>query len=392
MNTPKNLIKLIFFALFITACSSNHQLEQRVDANNYKDALVAADQTEIAEPYRFWADEQPAFLYDATTNTTPLASASEKLNILVLSGGGAKGAYGTGVINGLYDSNQLPQYTIVTGISAGSLIAPFAFIGGDEIHRLKQVMLGLNDKAILGKRNFLNALFKDAFTDGSSLYELVEQFYPATMIDKIATEHQKGRRLFIGTTQFDSGELMIWNIGQIAASNLPNKYDLVHQILAASSSIPGVFPPQFINVEIDGKPLEELHVDGGMNSQMFVDPGNFDYGLVNQALGYQQPTNIHVIRNGVLKSPYISLHDKGLELLNRSLKSMTVQQARGDLYRMLYYSEVNNYDLSFTYIDDKFDAEPATKKMFDQQYMEALYQNGYDKAVNNNLWQNQVPY
>ncbi|WP_076539495.1 patatin-like phospholipase family protein [Shewanella sp. UCD-KL21] len=390
MDTSKNLVKLIFIFFFITACSSTHQLEQRVDAGNYKEALVA-DQTNIAEPYRFWADEQPAFLYNAANNTTPLASSSEKLNILVLSGGGAKGAYGTGVINGLYDSNQLPQYTIVTGISAGSLMAPFAFIGGDEIPRLKQVMLGLNDKSILGKRNFLNALFKDAFTDGSSLFESIAESFPAEMIDNIAIEHQKGRRLFIGTTQFDSGELMIWNIGQIAVSDLPNKYHLIHQILAASSSIPGVFPPQFINVEIDGNPLEELHVDGGMNSQMFVDPGNFDYGLVNKALGYQQPPNIHVIRNGVLKSSYISLQDKGLDLLARSLKVMTIQQARGDLYRMLYYSEVNNYDISFTYIDEKLDAEPATKKMFDQQYMDALYQNGYDKAINNSVWQNQVP-
>lgn len=381
----------MFITLFITACSTHHELDLRVDEDNYKSAQVAPITNKADEPYRFWGDEQPAFLFDAATNTTPLVSAGERLNILVLSGGGANGAYGTGVINALYDTNQLPEYSIVTGISAGSMIAPFAFVGGEHIPRLKEAMLGINDKAILGSKNFLNTLIKDAFTNGNNLFELVEQLYNAEMIEQIGQQHNNGRRLFIGTTQFDSGELVVWNVGAIAASDLPNKNHLIHQILAASSSIPGVFPPQFIQVEVNGEVKEELHVDGGMNTQMFVDPGNFNYSLVNKALGKQQKPNIHVIRNGVLKIPYAPLKDKGTELLGRSLKTMLVQQTRGDLYRMLYFSELNQYDLSFTYIDHEFDAQKATKQMFDQQYMQALYQNGYDKVLSKTLWQKTMP-
>jgi predicted patatin/cPLA2 family phospholipase len=391
MKTFNNLAKFMFITLFITACSTHHELDMRVDEDNYKSAQVAPVTNKAAEPYRFWGDEQPAFLFDSATNTTPLVSAADSLNILVLSGGGANGAFGTGVINALYDTNQFPEYSIVTGISAGSMIAPFAFVGGDQIHRLKEAMLGINDKEVLGSRNFLNALIKDAFTNGDKLFETVEHLYNAEMIEQIAQEHNKGRRLFIGTTHFDSGELVIWNVGAIAASDLANKNRLIHQILAASSSIPEVFPPQFIQVEVDGEVKEELHVDGGMNTQMFASTGNFNYNLVNNALGKQQKPTIHIIRNGVLKATYKPLRDKGVDLIGRSLETLLVQQTRGDLYRMLYSSEINQYDLSFTYIEHEFDGEKATKQMFDQQYMQALYKYGYDKVINNSVWQKTVP-
>ncbi|WP_144213044.1 patatin-like phospholipase family protein [Shewanella donghaensis] len=394
MKMLKSLPRVMILMLFITACSTHHPLELRVDANNYKQAKIGKTTTGIksAEPYRFWGSEAPGFLYDPITNSTPLKTSDEQLNILVLSGGGANGAYGAGIINGLYDNNKLPDYSIITGISAGSLIAPFTFLGGEQIANLKDTMLSINDDMLLGKENFLNTLIKDAFTDGESLYGLIESTYTKEIIDQIALEHQKGRRLFIGTTQFDSGELMVWNIGRIAESDIENKYSLIHQILTASASIPGVFPPQFIRVNVNGEILEELHVDGGMNSQMFFDPGNFNYSLVNDALAKKRPPQIHIIRNGMLKSAYEELEDKGLPLLTRSLNSLTVQQARGDLFRMLYSSEINHYNLSFTYIDDKFNAPKSTDQMFDPAFMQALYNSAYDKATSDKLWQKTLPY
>ncbi|QYJ89751.1 patatin-like phospholipase family protein [Shewanella halotolerans] len=382
----------VFLAIFLAACSSTHTLETRVTKENYRAVTLAADiQQQTDEPFRVWADETSDFLYDAKDGSTPLKVKGDRLNILALSGGGANGAFGAGIINGLYDSQQLQEYTIITGISAGSLIAPFVFVGGDEIPRLKEVMLGINDKMILGKHNLLNTLIKDAFTNGEQMFEFIEQVYTPEMIEQIALQHKAGRRLFIGTTHFDSEELVVWNLGRIAESHLPNKVHLIHQILAASSSIPGVFPPQFIAVDHDNQRLEELHVDGGLTVQMFFEVVNIDYHKVNQALGLSSAPQVHVIRNGMLKVPYSATEDKGVQLLRRSIASMTIQQAKGDLYRMLYFSEMTGLDLRFAYVDDEFDAPKATKDMFDLEYMKALYQYGYDKVNSDELWSTEVP-
>jgi len=392
MGHTKSLPMVMFLALFLAACSSTHPLENRVTKDNYRAVTVESSTTDsAAEPYRVWADDASDFLFNELDGTTPLSVKGERLNILALSGGGANGAFGAGIINGLYDSNQLQEYAIITGISAGSLMAPFVFVGGDEIPRLKEVMLSLNDKMILGKRNLLNTIFKDAFTDGENMYEFIESVYTPEMIAKIAAQHHSGRRLFIGTTHFDSEELVVWNLGRIAESDMPNKVTLIHQILAASASIPGVFPPQFIEVNQGDKTLEELHVDGGLTVQMFFEVVNVDYGKINEALGLTTSPQVHVIRNGMLKVPYHATEDKGVELLSRSLSSMTIQQAKGDLYRMLYFSKNSDLELTFTYMDDEFNAPKATKDMFDLQYMKALYQHGYNKAQSNELWSTEVP-
>lgn len=391
MNHVKQIAAILLLML-IAGCSTTHTLDLRVPEQGYEQATVGGEaKSPNAEPLRFWAGEPSTFLYSDLTKSTPLTVQGDALNILVLSGGGAKGAFGAGVVNGLYDHDQLEQYTIVTGVSAGALIAPFAFLGGDEVPRLKQVMLGINDKEIMGKRNFLNTLFKDAFTNGDNMLEFIASVYTPEMIADIAKQHNAGRRLFIGTTQFDSGRLSIWNIGAIANSNIDNKAGFIHQILAASASIPGVFPPQFIKVDYQGEAYEELHVDGGLSAQMFFEPVTTDYGKLSKALGLTQQPYIHVLRNGMLTMPYEVIPDKGMALLTRSLKSLTVLQSRGDLYKMLYDSQLQQIDLSFTYVDNEFDAPVETKAMFDFEYMQALYNYGYDKAVKGQVWSKKLP-
>ena len=100
----------------------------------------------------------------------------------------------------------------------------------------------------------------------------------------IAAEHRKGRRLFIGTTNLDAGRPVMWNIGAIANSTDPRAPELIHKVLLASASIPGAFPPVLINVEADGKVYDELHVDGGTTTQVFVYPAGIDWKAVTRKL------------------------------------------------------------------------------------------------------------
>ncbi|MGR5002076.1 patatin-like phospholipase family protein [Vibrio celticus] len=379
----------IALSLFVAACSSPHTLDVRVSPSNYKD--VEIENSTQQEPLRMWGNEAPDFLYATDNQTTPIKVEGEQLNILALSGGGVNGAYGAGVLIGLEEKGELKDYAIVTGISAGALIAPFVFIGGDAMPKMKEVMLNINDKSVLGRKNFLNTLFKDAFTDGKNLNHFIADAYPESMIEAMAQKHRDGKRLFIGTTHFDSGELVIWNIGAIANSDKADKSELIYKVLAASASIPGVFPPQFIDVEHDGETLEELHVDGGLAAQVFFNPSNFNYQQIVDALGLEKAPQLDVIRNGVLKAPYRALKDKGLDLVSKSVSSLTLAQTRGDLYRMKYISEINDIDMQFTYIDQDFGYAKVTKDMFDRHYLLTIYEYGYKKAIQGQLWETELP-
>lgn len=379
----------VALSLLIVACSSPHTLDVRVSQSNYKDVEIASSTPN--EPLRMWANEAPDFLYSAHNQTTPIKVEGEQLNILALSGGGVNGAYGAGVLMGLQEKGELKDYAIITGVSAGALIAPFVFIGGDAMPKMKEVMLNINDKNILGKKNFLNTLFKDAFTDGENLYDFIADAYPEPMIEAMAQQHRNGKRLFIGSTHFDSGELVIWNIGAIANSDLADKSELIYKVLAASASIPGVFPPQFIDVEHDRETLEELHVDGGLAAQVFFNPSNFNYQQISDALGLEKAPQLDVIRNGALKAPYRPLKDKGLDLVSKSVSSLTLAQTRGDLYRMKYISEINDIEMQFTYIDQDFRYAKVTKDMFDHRYLLTIYEYGFKKATQGQLWVTELP-
>lgn len=380
----------VALSLLVVACSSPHTLDVRVNKDNYKEVTLE-DASSVAEPLRIWASESPDFLYSPVDQTTPITVSGDQLNILALSGGGANGAFGAGILIGLEESGQLKDYSIVTGISAGALMAPFVFIGGDAFSRMKDVMLNINDKSVLGKKNFLNTVFKDAFTDGENLYQFIAEAFPEPMIEQIAAQHRSGKRLFIGTTHFDSGELVIWNVGAIANSDMPDKSELIYKVLAASASIPGVFPPQFIDVDHEGEIFEELHVDGGLATQVFFNPSNFDYQQISDALGLETHPQLDVIRNGALKAPYHSLRDKGLDLVAKSVSSLTLAQTRGDLYRMKYISEINNIDMQFTYIERDFGYAKRTKDMFDEHYLLTIYEYGYYKATHGKPWVTKLP-
>ncbi len=380
----------VALSFLVVACSSPHTLDVRVNKDNYKDVIVE-DASSVEEPLRIWASEAPDFLYSADDQTTPITVSGDQLNILALSGGGANGAFGAGILIGLEESGQLKDYSIVTGISAGALMAPFVFIGGDAFSKMKEVMLNINDKSVLGKKNFLNTVFKDAFTDGEHLYQFIAEAFPEPMIEQIATQHRSGKRLFIGTTHFDSGELVIWNVGAIANSDMPNKSELIYKVLAASASIPGVFPPQFINVEHEGVIFEELHVDGGLATQVFFNPSNFDYQQISDSLGLETSPQLDIIRNGSLKAPYHSLRDKGLDLVAKSVSSLTLAQTRGDLYRMKYICEINNIDMQFTYMEQDFSYAKRTKDMFDEHYLLTIYKYGYHKATRGKPWVTELP-
>jgi len=228
-------------------------------------------------PYaRFWGDEVPDHLMERLSEARDQAKQHgmdtelEDINSLAISGGGANGAFGAGLLVGWAAAGNRPVFHIVTGVSTGALIAPFAFLGSDYDALLKKVFTTSSTKDIIKKRRLFPFILGSAVTDSSPLRNLLLETFDDKMIIAIANEHKKGRRLHIGTTNLDADRPVVWDIGVIAASGKQYSAELICDIILASASVPGVFPPVFIEVETGDETYDEMHVDGGTSSQVFL--------------------------------------------------------------------------------------------------------------------------
>lgn len=253
-NLSSLLFLFIIFTLIMQGCSA----PMRRDAV----PLELQDMANVPgmPAVRYWADGDPAdIMRDGIEafrrEQAFLAKSGHKgpppvAEFLAISGGGDNGAFGAGLLVGWTEAGNRPRFKVVTGISTGALIAPFAFLGPAYDQELKEVYTNISSKDILKKRNLLSAILKDAMADNSPLFDLMKKYINQEMLDAIAAEHEKGRVLLIGTTDLDARRGVIWNIGKIAASGHPNALELIQRILLASSAIPGVFPPTLIDVEL----------------------------------------------------------------------------------------------------------------------------------------------
>ena len=192
---------------------------------------------------------------------------------LAISGGGDDGAFGAGLLVGWSDRGDRPEFDMVTGVSTGALSAPFAFLGRAYDPQLKAVYTETSASDIFQKRApLLGAIAGDALTDNTPLRQMISRILDDQMMRRIAEEYRKGRLLFILTTNLDQGRPVIWNIGAIASSSHPKARELIVEVLLASTSIPVVFPPVMLDVTVGGERYQEMHVDGGASSQVFLYP------------------------------------------------------------------------------------------------------------------------
>lgn len=340
---------------------------------------------------RFWGDEWPKFSMERFETFTDAdfrkhfkGIYGKPHNYLAISGGGPNGAFGAGLFVGWTESGTRPEFTMVTGISTGALTAPFAFLRSDYDDTLKEVYTTTSTKDILKERNIFSAIFGDSMTDTTPLKALIAKHVTIDIVNAIAREHQGGRRLMVGTVNLDAGRSVIWNIGAIAASDHPAKLALIHDILRASAAIPVIFPPIDITVENNGIQYEELHVDGGTGSQVFVYPAAVDWKLITKKLKVQGEPKVFVIRNSFIGPNYNGINRKLMPIANRSIDSLIRTQGIGDLYQIWVLCERDGNDFNLAYIPAEFTEEPS--EGFDPVYMGKLYELGYQMARKGYPW------
>jgi predicted acylesterase/phospholipase RssA len=306
---------------------------------------------------------------------------------LAISGGGDNGAFGAGLLNGWTAAGTRPEFKVVTGVSTGALIAPFAFLGPKYDYVLKRVYTQTTQKDIFKKRGLVKGILGDAMADTSPLAGVIASYVNQPLLDEIAAEYAKGRVLLVGTANLDSLEPVIWNMTAIAASKNPRAIPLFRQILLASASIPGAFPPQMIDVEVNGTRYQEMHVDGGTMAQVFLFPPSITAAKVGAAADRKRV--LYVIRNARMDVEWASTKRRTLPIATRAIGSLTRTQGIGDLYRIYLTAQKDNIDFNLAYIPATFNV--PHREEFDTNYMQQLYANGQQAAQAGYQWQKYPP-
>jgi predicted acylesterase/phospholipase RssA len=310
---------------------------------------------------------------------------------LVLSGGGSNGAFGAGYLVGWSETGTRPTFKLVTGVSTGALIAPFAFLGAEFDSQLEVIVTQIKTKDIYKLRSPFKMLKRDSLAVTDPLKDLIEIAVDDTLLAAIATEHRRGRRLFVGTTNLDAQRLVVWNMGAIAASGHPQAARLFREVLLASASIPVAFPPVYIEVEVDGVPYDEMHVDGGVIAEFFLWGATMDVSKAIDALELQQrrQTAIYIIRNSQIDPEPKQVPRDLVPIATRSMNTLLKAVSMGDLFRLWSLCERDGVD--FNYIGIPAEHPEADTSSFDPAEMERLFALGRHIATGDNPWRKQPP-
>ena len=375
---------LVFLALascnlLLGACAS----EPRIAFTNADQmAAVPTDARNI----RFWANAPENVLQDAARRA--VVQKGQPFAYLALSGGGGGGAYGAGVRNGWTASGTRPEFTVVSGVSVGAMIAPFAFLGPSYDEKLKQIYTNGEAQSLIDHTSPLGAVFGGGLIESRRMREMVERYIDDDMLREIAREDRKGRRLLVVTTDLDAQRAVIWDMGAIAASGGPHALKLFRDVLAASASVPVVFEPQLIDVEANGRRFQEMHVDGAVTAPIFILPDTALLGGKSiVARGGRQ--NVYVIVNARLDAGFQVVPNKADAIAARSFGVMVRVDTEAVLAQT--YKVVTRDGLGFNLSYIGKDIAESGGSGFETDTMRRLFAYGYAKASSGSFWENKPP-
>lgn len=307
---------------------------------------------------------------------------------LALSGGGDNGAFGAGLLVGWTDRRTRPSFKAVTGISTGALSAPFAFLGSQYDPSLASVYTDTDLADVAVKRPIIAGLTSDALADSGPLLKMITHHLTDEMVASIGREYNSGRLLFIGTTNLDAARPVIWNIGAIAASGNPRGPELIRRVLLASASIPGIFPPVMLEVEMNGATFQEMHGDGGAVAQTFLYPPTVSLARMSARAPARRRT-AYIIRNGKLFEDWKQVDRTTLSVAGRAVSTLIASNGVGDLYRIHAVTRRDGVGFNYALIEPDF-TEPY-KGPFDRGYMNALFAYGRAKGRSGKMWRSAPP-
>ena len=276
----------------------------------------------------------------------------QHLDILVLSGGGAWGAYGAGFIDGWSKreaalGDPRPQFDVVTGVSTGAIIGTFALLGPDYDAALEDAYRGTSSRDLFRRRSIFTVPFWNSFNDPQPIEDSLTAALSTDTIARLAEAFRQRRSLWAGAVNFDSGQFTQFDLTDIAAELPPDiaRNEIVDRLMAASA-VPGFFPPRFIN--------GCMYMDGGVRQNLFVSQigGAIDAASGSAKLHDGTTVDIYAIINGTT-APSRRLTDNtliGVGIRGFELASDQIQLA--SLREIYDYAKAKGFHLYWTSADD----------------------------------------
>jgi predicted acylesterase/phospholipase RssA len=178
-------------------------------------------------------------------------------------------------------------------------------------------------------------------------------------------------------------------MGAIASSSDPRALELFRKVLLASASIPGIFSPVMIDVELDGKRMQEMHVDGGAMRQVFLLPRLYFQGLKDQGRYEQRERHVFVIRNGRIDPQWAPTVRRSTSVARRALEALIDEQGISDVRHLYNAAQQDGEDFNLAYIDDGFDYPHPEE--FSRDYMGHLFDYAYHQGQKGYPWRKSPP-
>jgi predicted acylesterase/phospholipase RssA len=331
---------------------------------------------------RFLSTDRTSVELKSAASLQRLRSASPDgiVRALVLSGGGAGGAFGAGALVGLSRGQDRPQYDVVTGVSAGALIAPFAFLGPEWDSQLTEAFTSGR-----GEQMSLRGLTQLPFgapRRSAALIALVDHYVTSELIQAVASEAAKGRILWVATTDLDKEETVIWDLGAIAEHGGEPARKLFRDVLVASASIPGVFSPVLIHVQERGVSYDEMHVDGNASTSLFVAPVAANFALLDQRS--LDGARVYVLINGQIMDAPETTRDQLGPIVSRTFSAALKHMSRAQVVAVNQFAEKYRMSVQSTYLP--FDYPKYGSADFRASTMQALFDYGARCAQSGRLW------
>lgn len=320
----------------------------------------------------------------------PFVLNSNTIDYLSISGGGDNGAFAAGLLAGWTLHGNRPTFNLVTGVSTGALVAPFAFLGSEYDDLLREVYTTITPDKVYSESGVVSALVGDSYADTAPLYRLISEHITPDVLRKIAHEYTQNHRwLIVATTDLDDGVPVAWNMGKIATYGTPEALELFRRVLLASAAIPAAFPPVLFDVTLNGQPYQEMHVDGGASSQAFLYTPTLQRQVQQDPRYVKMPRRVFIIRNSRLEPERVFTERRATSIAARSINLLIYNQGLGDLYRMYLIAKADGLQYNLAYIQRDFDFPHEYE--FETNYVRALYQYGFDQAVRGYPWRKAPP-
>jgi predicted acylesterase/phospholipase RssA len=331
---------------------------------------------------RFLSTDRPSVEATSTAALERLRNSSKDgtLRALILSGGGAGGAFGAGALIGLSRRQERPQYDVVTGVSTGALIAPFAFLGSEWDAQLTEAFTSGRGEQ-MSVRGLL-ALPFGASRRSAVLTALVDHYVTPELIRAVAREASAGRLLWVATTDLDKEETVIWDLGAIAMRGGEPARKLFRDVVVASASIPGVFEPVLIRVQQGGQLYDEMHIDGNASTSLFIAPVAAYFALLDRRS--LDGARVYVLINGQIIDAPETTPFKLRPIVARTFAVALKHLSRAQVVSIDQFAEKYRMSVQSTYLP--FDYPQYSSADFRASTMRPLFEYGARCAEKGRLW------